>query len=89
MKEYALGFAAGAVFAGIVFVPILRHEQANEYQLGRNHAKIDAMQEITNLLHSEFGKLSPGESYETIYSIKSSSVVKVDVLGVQTVRVIP
>ena len=88
MKKYAFGFVVGVLVSGIAFVPILRHGHANEYQLGRNHARIDAMLEITGLLHSEFGTLHPGDAYETIYSIKSFSVVKVDILGVQTVRVI-
>ena len=89
MKKYAIGFILGAVLSTVIYIPILILEQNNKYELGHNQGTINGLLHSVNDIEKEFGKYSTKDNYKTLYSVKTSEVISLEINGVKTIRVIP
>lgn len=87
MKKYTLGFLAGLAFSLLVFVPLLIIEQERKMELGRENGKIDGLWQSANELEKEFGVANSNQEQRILYTVKASSIVAVEIGGVNTVRV--
>ncbi|MBU2714085.1 hypothetical protein [Zooshikella harenae] len=87
MKVF-VGFLIGIVASSSIFIPFLISQQKAKYEFGLNAGIVHGMQEATNKIEKKFGEIDSQADYETLYSVKATSVVVVEVNGVKTVRVI-
>lgn len=90
MRNLVIGFACGCAAAAGIFYFLLVPEMRDAYRAvgfndGTVSAKLDVAQRVKTALGSD---LSPLEPKQTLFQVKSTSVMVVERNGVRTIRVV-
>ncbi len=90
MWKIFAGFVLGAITAAAITWFFVIPQTRESYRgVGYNDGQISARLEIADHINRKLGNdLIPSEPRETLYNVKSSSVVVVDRNGVKTLRAV-
>lgn len=88
MKLFAAGFLIGVLCCAAAAAGVGRRLGEEQQAVGRKQGELDGIAQAVKMLRDEFGTIDSAAG-RPLFSLKTSSVVVIEVDGVRTVRVVP